>query len=528
VKTDSQSQRQPFSSTRSTRSTQLAIVPLALAVALMASNRWFTAVDDESAIIDRAARPVSDTVRLFLTGAGMHEHPPLYDLFLHAWLRLIYLPRLTGADIYLLRLPSVVFYVAGAWVLSLVAKRFGGMPSQFWTLAIVALSPFGFHFGRLATWYSCAFLLVSLVTWTYVRFLDEPSVANWIWFVVAALALVYANYFGWVFLGLIGVDYLIHNISPSGGRDVAHTARWLFLTAAVLLLAYLPIFGAFLRELHTGTRPRFIPIGLLFNIGYNIYLVFVSESVAPWFWAFSIASSVAIAACLLLLLQYRSPARRFFFYFLCVIACLTALGIIMSKRTFFMTPWLVLPLGVALGTMPRRLPRRVLLGALALCAAVGWYGIFSRSLYAAPHWLEPWDEVARESANTIRGGGIVIGNNPSFFFYLSYLLPVTPVAPHAGTFAGLLPASVRAANVYTPEQWIAVGQPTRKTVVMVEGEHYGSSADASDETEHWLDSHCALHGIEKKTRDPGAKFKQTYARLTQLEWRVQVRNYSCP
>ena len=98
----------------------------------------------------------------------MHEHPPLYDLLLHGWL------RLTGGEIHLLRLPSVVFYVVGAWVLSLVAKRFGGAQSQFWTLAVVTLSPFGFHFGRLATWYSCAFLLVSLVTWTYVRFLDEP------------------------------------------------------------------------------------------------------------------------------------------------------------------------------------------------------------------------------------------------------------------------------------------------------------------------------------------------------------------
>ena len=493
----------------------------------MATNRWFTAVDDECAIIDRAARPVSDTVRLFLTGAGMHEHPPLYDLLLHGWL------RLTGGEIHLLRFPSVLFYVVGAWVLSLVAKRFGGAQSQFWTLAVVALSPFGFHFGRLATWYSCAFLLVSLVTWTYVQFLDEPTVSHWIWFVIAALALVYANYFGWGFLGLIGFDYLIHNYllhnaSPDRGHNFARAARWLFLTAAVLLLAYLPIFGAFLRELHTGTRPRFIPLGLVFNIGYNIYLVFVSESVAPWFWAFSIASSVAIAACLLLLLQYRSPARRFFVYFLYVIACLTALGIIMSKRTFFMTPWLVLPLGVALGTMPHRLPRRVLLSALALCAAVGWYGIFSRSLYSAPHWLEPWDAVARESADTVRGGGIVIGNNPSFFFYLTYLLPVTPVEPHAGTFAGLLPASVRAENVYTPQQWLNAGRPTRKTVVMAEGEHYGSSADPTDETERWLDSHCALQGIEKKTRDSGANFKQIYARLTQLEWRVQVRHYSCP
>ena len=211
-----------------------------------------------------------------------------------------------------------------------------------------------------------------------------------------------------------------------------------------------------------------------------------------------------------------------------MIACLTALGIIMSKRTFFMTPWLVLPLGVAWE------PCRI--DCLAACCSARWRcarpsdgtEFFRAACTAAPHWLEPWDAVARESADTVRGGGIVIGNNPSFFFYLTYLLPVTPVEPHAGTFAGLLPASVRAENVYTPQQWLNAGRPTRKTVVMAEGEHYGSSADPTDETERWLDSHCALQGIEKKTRDSGANFKQIYARLTQLEWRVQVRHYSCP
>ena len=493
-----------------------------MAIALMASNRWFTEVDDEYAIVDRAARPAKNIVGLFLSGTGMHEHPPLYDFLLHGWL------RLTSGNIHLLRLPSVVFYVLGAWVLSLVAKRFGGAQSQFWTLLIVALSPFGFHFGRLATWYSCAFLLVSLVTWTYLRFLDDPAAGSWIWFAAAALALVYANYFGWVFLALIALDYLLHSFSPSAGRDFGRAARWLLFTTAVLLLAYLPVFRAFLRELHVGTRPRFIPFGILINVGYNIYLVFVSESVAPWFWALSITSAIAIAVCLLLLLQYRSLARRFFLYFLCVVACLTALGIIMSKRTFFMTPWLLLPLGVAMGTMPHRWPRRALLAALAVCAAVGWYGIFSRSLYGAPHWIEPWERVAQDSANTVRSGGVVIGNNPSFFFYLTYLLPETPVAPHGGSFAGLLPDSVRTPNVYTPQQWIDAGRPTRQTVILAEGLHYGTSADATDETEHWLDAHCSLRGVDKKVRDPGAGFKQRYAQLTQLEWRVQVRNYSCP
>src|SRR5579862_2527591 len=59
----------------------------ALAVSLIATNRWFTVIDDEAFIIDRAAKPARQTIQLFLSGVGEHQHPPLYDLILHGWLR---------------------------------------------------------------------------------------------------------------------------------------------------------------------------------------------------------------------------------------------------------------------------------------------------------------------------------------------------------------------------------------------------------------------------------------------------------
>jgi hypothetical protein len=151
-----------------------------------------------------------------------------------------------------------------------------------------------------------------------------------------------------------------------------------------------------------------------------------------------------------------------------------------------------------------------------------------RNMYVSPHWVEPWDAVAHASAETVRRGGVVIGNNPSMFFYLSYELPVTAVEPYAGAFMGLLPDSVRTANVYTPQQWIDAGRPTHAQVILAEGVHYGTSADATDNAQGWLDAHCTQRSIEEKVRDPGATFKQNFAQLTQPLWRVQVRNYACP
>jgi hypothetical protein len=67
--------------------------------------------------------------------------------------------------------------------------------------------------------------------------------------------------------------------------------------------------------------------------------------------------------------------------------------------------------------------------------------LFSRNLYAVPHWVEPWKEVSQHAAEVARRGeGVVIGNNPSLFFYLTYLLPSTDPVTH-GHFAGFLPVS---------------------------------------------------------------------------------------
>src|SRR5579872_2683130 len=64
------------------------ILPLLLlGIGLVASNNYFTFIDDETWILDAAMQPVRTTMGLFLSGTGQHEHPPLYDIVLHFWLR---------------------------------------------------------------------------------------------------------------------------------------------------------------------------------------------------------------------------------------------------------------------------------------------------------------------------------------------------------------------------------------------------------------------------------------------------------
>jgi hypothetical protein len=269
---------------------------------------------------------------------------------------------------------------------------------------------------------------------------------------------------------------------------------------------------------------------MLFTGIYNLYCIFVSESVAPWFWALGVPAGIAVAVSLVVTLWRGSaPSKRFLLYFMVLLAVLTILGVVETKRVLLIAPWLILPIAVTLAQM-RTSPsgRLPLLLSLAAVAGIGWYGIFARNLYAAPHWVEPWNTVAQEAAMVARDGGVVIGNNASFFFYMTYALPEEqePGAPRR--FTGLLPEPTRRPGVYDPQQWLAEAQPTRQTVLLVKGLHFGIPNAPTEETERALAERCALRDVRKMTPDPGAAWKQRFAPETgQLAWRVEVNTYTC-
>lgn len=492
------------------------ILFLLLGISLMATNRWLGAVDDEVAIIDRAAQPVSHTVGLFLSGVGEHEHPPLWDLILHGWL------RLTEGRLELLRLLPVTFYLLGAWGLSKAARHLGGAKSQMWAAGVIAIWPYGFHFGRLAAWYAFSFFLVSMLTWAYLNYADERTLRAWAGTFIAALALVYCNYFGWALLGCLAVDFVWRNRA-----FLWQAVKTLAFTGALLTLAYLPVAAAFLREARVGSKIGLSLDSFFLALSYNLYALCVSESVAPWIWIPGVIAGSAICVALLATLAGSSPAaKRVLIYFIVLLLTLTFLGVISTKRIMLIGPWLLLPVAVALGTITAGKLRQALLAALAVIAAIGWYGIFARNLYAAPRWAEPWQAVARRAADVVRGGGVAIGDNPSFFFYLTYFLPLPDPQNHS--FDGLLPYSVHRASVYTPEQWRQANRPVGDAVIFAKGVHYGLDEAPIAEAESWLDRNCELLGDDRYVRELGKKWKDAYSpQAAQPAWRVEVREYAC-
>ena len=492
------------------------VLPLGiLALALFYSNRWFTIVDDEAIGLNLAAQPLR---AILAQAAAFEKHSPLFGSLMHVWL------LLTGGAFDWLRVPATVFFIAGLWMLSRAALRLGGGPSATALVWLGALWPYGFHFGRLAAWYSFVFLCTSAVTWAYLRFCDSPSRSAWALVLLLCGVLVYASYFGWALLVLLGVDdWVRHRAQPGAVRRLAGSA-------ALLAIAYAPLWPALLRALQKNMTFHHSWRASVLNLGFNIYVLLVSESVAPWFWRFGIPATLAVAASLLLVFfGVRREARRFLLFGASLATAMAAIGILDARRMTLAAPWFLLPIAVAVGAMEGALVRRVLAVSLLVAAGIGWYGITVRRFYAAPRYLEPWPTVAAEAAEAFQQGSGVIGNNPSFFFYLTYQLQVPPAAPGSRwRFSGSLPEGAHSDGIWDGEQWIEAGKPLRPAMLWVRGMPGPEEGTPLATAASWLDQHCGNRTERLLMRDPGYDWKQRYfPESHQLFWRAEIRQYEC-
>jgi len=486
----------------------------ALGAALYLSNSYFTFIDDEVLIISAAAAPVRETLHAFWIGAGQHQHPPLYDLLLHFWL------ALTRGAMPALRLPAIVCYLCGLWLIVRAADKLGGAPAGRAVLFLGIFWPYGFHYGRIAAWYSFCFLIVAGLTLAYLKFVEQPSKARWVALMALACALIYTNYFGWAMLGCLAFDFVARN------RDrILPSARVAAASGFVLAVIYLPLWRAFVNELRRG--PQFIhsPLTAVLNGGFQLYNTFVSEAIAPWVLPLGIPAFLCVAACVALVLRHAPrEARRFLIYALVLMGVLTALGLIGAKRLLPVAAWVLLPTGAAWSRMPRGRAHTALSAALAGILLLGWFGIFSRRYYSAPRMIEPWREVAAETANRARSGAEVIGNNPSFFFYLTYELH-PPGSP--GGWEML--RTFTAPGVFDANLWIERGRPLNNQVVLVLGAPGPAADPAAWGSVVWLNGHCRLASQKNYLPDPASHFKAKFMpELGELPWRIQSWDYSCP
>jgi hypothetical protein len=480
---------------------------VALGVLLVSSDPRFTFLDGEAAALNRAVLPMQTVL------AGFRTHPPLYDLLLHSWL------TLTNGTPVLLRIPSMVFYLAGIWLLSRAALRMGGEQSGTSLIWLVALGPFGFHYARLLNGNALSFLFIAALTWAYLRHAAAPSMEAWALVCAMAVLLVWTDSFGWIVLALLALEELIRN------RDGLSAAIGRLATAAgVVLVTTIPLWRTIEGEARDVVASHLTARAAIFSAGYDLYVLGVSESVAPWYWKYGVLAMIAVAAILVLtFMVIRGQPRRFLIYGILLLLVLAVIRPLSAESLLLAAPWFFVPLAVVIGTTHASLWRRLMAASLAVAAGLGWYGVVARTYYATPRFFEPWGELAVAAGMAVRDGGAVIGNDPSFFLYLTYALRVPNATPWH--FSGSLPSVVRYPQVWGPDDWQAASRPVRPTVLFIAGlPESGSMDQAAD----WLDHNCGDRTEQHLVRDPGFAFKERFLHEEAAPpWLVEFRQYTC-
>src|SRR5215472_11276489 len=95
------------------------IVPLLLlGIGLVTTNGSVTLLNEEATTLAWAVKPLGTLVSQAIRGNGAAGFHPLFDAILHFWL------GATGGIFDYLRVPSILFFLAGLFLLGRASRRF--------------------------------------------------------------------------------------------------------------------------------------------------------------------------------------------------------------------------------------------------------------------------------------------------------------------------------------------------------------------------------------------------------------------
>jgi hypothetical protein len=489
------------------------------AVVMASTNGSITMLDDESKIITIAGHPGLPTLKLFVSGRGQHEHPPVSDILLHLWL------EATHYSFFALRIFANLFFIAAVFYIARAAETIAGKSAYWTTLILGFVWPFAFQYGRMSGWYCVCAFLISWVTSIYLQLQREDGWRSWIAFAVASVLLLWSNYFGVVILALLLVDLFVFH------RDLAaRRTRSLITVTAVIVLSFLPLVGIALRKLTAHTAPAGSGLdikGAIAAGGYPIFSIFASAAVAPWFLPLSIP--IVLAAIALVWAIWVSPGRRWLVYFLVSMALLALSAHINIKRVIFLVPWLFLAIGLAACSKASRYPRMAI-GAAGVLIVAGWLAIASGKHYATTNLHEPWGRVAEVVAQDARNGAMVVSENYPFFFYLDYKLGLgAETAQSIGPYLGEEIYRSHGYTIRMPDKWKTWADQLHGKIVIVNGSALKEQVDEENALNDVLKVRCKTLGAYRAAPDPAAEWKQRFAKsVAVLPYRTEVIWYDCP
>ena len=223
-------------------------VALAVAAVLVVATvlRFTTKSDlwlDEALSVNVARLPLSQ-----LHAALRHDGaPPLYYVLLHFWIRAFGIGDVASRSL------SAVLSVATLPVAWLAGRRLGGRRVAWFTVLIVAASPYAITYATSARMYSLIMLLVFAGYVVTLRALERPTI-GWLALVALITALLaYTQYWCFYLLAVAGALLVLRAVRAGPGAVRRATTRVIFavVVGGLLFIPWLPTF--LYQNQHTGT-----------------------------------------------------------------------------------------------------------------------------------------------------------------------------------------------------------------------------------------------------------------------------------
>jgi len=202
------------------------------------ADLWF----DEALSVNIAKLPISE-----LGEALRHDGaPPLYYALLHFWIELF------GSSDIAVRAFSGLISVASLPLAYWAGKRVGGRAVAWWTVMILAASPYAIRYATESRMYA---LVMFLVLWGYLalrRALDRPTLGRLTVVALVTALLVYTQYWCFYVLAVVGVALLV--AWWKGSAETRRAAPRIIAAIAVGGLTLIPWLSTLTYQLaHTGT-----------------------------------------------------------------------------------------------------------------------------------------------------------------------------------------------------------------------------------------------------------------------------------
>lgn len=184
---------------------------------------------DEPFSVYFAQMDIADILRHLKPG----NNPPLYELFLHYWIKIF------GVSEIAVRVPSLLFVGVTASYVYKIGSAFFSRSTGVVAASVFTVSNYATYFAHEARVYALFGMLTVISFYLYLRWLnkDKSKVLLVIYTLVNAL-LLYAHYFG---IMIVGVQVLLAIVFSI--KDSKHLMRYGLSTAGVFLffLPYIPI-----------------------------------------------------------------------------------------------------------------------------------------------------------------------------------------------------------------------------------------------------------------------------------------------